>query len=174
MILFWMRAFKKPNAEQDEALKQMYMALTHENQKKAGKKYNGIIAGYLTIALICLIATVGYMAYCLFLGVYNLYYLVFDIIFVCLSIYATYTSSSWIGAKPYQKLLININFAENLYNSQDNSQPTESQMVEQLIDKNKQTDESAEQNNIVENQSEQQNTNQNTKNSNQTDEDNKN
>lgn len=138
MILFWMRAFKKPNAEQDEALKQMYLTLTAENQKKLDRHYKAVIAGYLTIALLCLIVTVGLVSFYFVLGSYKSLGLIFDIIFIALSAYATYTSTSWFGAKAYQRILINVEYAQRLYATQDNSQPTDSQIVNQIVEQEKQ------------------------------------
>ena len=100
MILFWMKAFKKPNTEQDEALKQMYLSLTGKNQKKLDRHYKMVF-----------------------------------------SIYATYTSSSWFGAKPYQRILINMDYMQRLYENQDNTLPTESQVVNKIVEEEKQTDE---------------------------------
>lgn len=122
MLLLWMKAFRKPNEEQNTQLIKLYMSLSEKNRKTAGRKYKAIIAFYLTIAVACLIATLIYMAFGLFYGGYNVFYLILDILFAGLSIYAIYTSSSWIGAKPYQKFLINIDIVEKLYNSQENSQ----------------------------------------------------
>lgn len=133
MILFWMKAFRKPSQAQDEALKQMYIALTAENQKKVNKRNKLIIGLYLSIALLCLTCTVGYLTYALILGVYGMYGLAFDIAFIALSIYATYTSSSWIGAKPYQRLLINVDYAQKLYENQNFAETTESQKVDALV-----------------------------------------
>lgn len=144
MILFWMKAFKKPNAEQDEALKQMYLSLTAENQKKLDRHYKMVFSIYLTIALLCLIATIGYSVFYLMIGGHNTISLIADFVFVALSIYATYTSSSWFGAKPYQRILINMDYMQRLYENQDNTLPTESQVVNKIVEEEKQTDKTTE------------------------------
>ena len=133
MILFWMKAFKKPNRQQDAALREMYLMLTDKNQKKLNKRNLSVIFGYLAIALICLIVTVAIMTSLLIDGEYNAFGLGFDIAFILLSLYAVFTSCSWFTAKPYQRILISMDYAQKLYNSQDNSVPTESQIVDEMV-----------------------------------------
>ncbi len=118
MILFWMKAFKKPSEGQNKELLDMYMALSAENQKKVNRKTKITIGAYFTLAILCLLASTVILGLELLAGIYTPYGLVLDLVFFGLSIYATYTSSTWMAAKPYQRILLCADFAESLLYNQ--------------------------------------------------------
>lgn len=118
MILFWMKAFKKPTEAQNEALIALYMALNAENQKKINRKNKITIGLYFGIAIFCLVASAAILAFELMVGYFDAIGLVLDIVFFGLSAYATYTSSTWFGAKPYQRLMLCIELAERFLDQQ--------------------------------------------------------
>ena len=101
-----MKAFKKPTEEQNRELLDMYLSLNEENQKKVNRKNKLTIGGYFSLAIFCLLASTVILGLELLTGIYTPYGLVLDLVFFGLSIYATYTSSTWLGAKPYQRLLL--------------------------------------------------------------------
>lgn len=118
MILFWMKAFKKPTEQQNKDLLDAYMALDAKNQKKVNRKTGLTIGGYFSIAVLCLLVCIGLLAYEIMLGYYVSIGFALDVAFTCLAIYATYTSSTWIAAKPYQRILLCINYVSSLLDQQ--------------------------------------------------------
>lgn len=148
MILFWMKAFKKPTEEQNRELLDMYLLLNEENQKKVNRKNKLTIGGYFSLAIFCLLASTVILGLELFTGIYSPYGLVFDLVFFGLSIYATYTSSTWLGAKPYQRLLLCLDLVVRFIDQQrvvevDTSQSIIDHMDDNDADKNSENKPSA-------------------------------
>lgn len=118
MVLFWTKAFKKPDEEKDKELLDMYTSLNEKNRKKVNFKTGLLVGCYFSIAVACLAVSASLLIFELLNGFYRSIGFILDLVFFGLSVYATYTSSTWIAAKPYQRMLLCLKLAVELSEKQ--------------------------------------------------------